>query len=372
MAKKGARVVAVAAGADAPGLRSRFVREKVVLPSPEEKPGVFSSFLLARKDLYGGIVIPTDDFYAEELARDYDVLSVHYKLAVSPNPSTDIAIDKSLTYAACQDAGIPTPKTLPIDERADVDHVCTAVGLPAILRPASSMRFHRQFDVKSFPVSSPAEVREKLPAAIASGYRMLLQEIIPGPEANVVSCKIYATDAGEILGAVAGFKLAIYPPQFGVSQVQEARRAPAVEEGSRRILEAIGFRGSLASVEWKFDERDSTWKLLEINARSVLAIALMKYVGSDIIDMLWRDKLRLPQAPPAKIRYGRRWAYIKNGLLLYHRFPEARKTLSEYLSLYKPPICFALLDFGDIKPFLYDIAPLLRRRFARKGQEVSR
>jgi D-aspartate ligase len=365
MARKGAYVVAVDTKPTATGFHSRYVKERVVLAGPEE----FSKWLLSREDLDGAIVVPTDDFFVREIVENYETLSKRFKLAVSPGESARIALDKARAYEAAWEAGIPTPKTRILNPGDDFDEAAKYVGFPAILRPVFSIAFYREFGRKSFCAENVDEVRDDFAKASASGHKMLLQEVIPGEDGNVVSCKVYATDAGEIMSPVAGFKYAIYPPQFGVSQVQVARRAPEVEEGTVRILRHIGFRGSLASVEWKYDARDGVWKFLEINARSVLAIALMKFVGADVIDRLWRDKLGLPQPRQGRIRYGRRWAYLKNGLLLFRKHPEERRSVLEYAKLYRPPICFGLLTLGDMRPFLYDMAPLVSRRFARKGSK---
>ena len=369
MARKGARVVAVAAGKDAPGLQTRFAAEKVVLPSPGTSPGSFAAWLLARQDLYGAIVIPSDDFHVREILEHYDSLQARYKLAVSPDPATGIALDKALTYEAAAAAGIPAPRTRFLTGPGELDQAAAYVGFPAMLRPSFSVAFYRQFGQKSFRLNSAAELPALFDKAAAAGHKMLLQEVIPGPDEDVADCKAYVTGRGQVLGTVASAKLSIYPPRFGTSQVQETRHIPAVEEGTRRFLEHIGFRGSLAAVEWKFDRRDSTWKLLEINARVVLSIRLMKFAGSDVLDMLWRDKLGLPQLAPQEVKYNRRWVYIKNGLLLYKKYPEERRSLRGYLRLYRPPVTFAFLDLTDMKPFLYDIAPLLGRRFGRRTPE---
>ncbi len=363
LARKGAHVVAVASDPAAAGLQSRFIHERVILPPPEIDAGAFTAFLLARHDLDGAIVVPTEDFYVRELADNYRLLAKRFRLAVSPNPATAIALDKALTYRACGEVGIPCPRTRPLETDEDLKSAARDIGFPAILRPAFSVAFFREFATKSFQVSSLDEALPLFHKAHSAGHALLFQEVIPGPDENVVSCKSYTTGDGRVLGVLAGFKLAIYPPGFGVSQVQETRPAANVEDGTRRILSHIGFAGSLSSVEWKLDPRDSVWKLLEVNARSVMAIALMKFARADIIDMLWRDKTGLPQLPPQPPLYGRRWAYIKNGLLLSRRPASERLPLLKYLGLYRPPICFALFDFADPRPFLCDLAPLISRRF---------
>jgi predicted ATP-grasp superfamily ATP-dependent carboligase len=369
MARKGAYVVAVDTDGGSLGFRSRCVRERVLIDPPAQAPGTFAKWLLSRRDLDGAIVVPTDDFLVREIAGAYDELKSRFRLACAPPEAVRTALDKDLAYAAAESAGVPHPRTCTLDPGCDLAEAGAHIGLPALLRPAFSISFYRRFHTKSFVVADQAELDARFAEASAAGHRMLLQEIIPGPDENVVSCKAYVTDAGEMMGAVAGFKSAIYPPGFGVSQVQVARKCAEVEENTASILRAIGFRGSLVSVEWKLDPRDGVWKFLEVNARSVLAIRLMKFVGSDIIDMLWRDKLGLPQAPPRPIRYGRRWAYVKNGLLLWRKHPEARRPFLEYLRLYRPPIVPTVFDWRDPLPFVHDIMPIIGRRFARKSPQ---
>lgn len=368
MARKGARVTGVSPSSDAPGLRTRFLRERIISPSPGTAPGAFAELLLSRSDLYGAIVIPTDDFHVRDVAENYDRLATHYKLAVAPSAATATALDKAQTYKACHEVAVPCPRTRRVENESDLEEAAAATGFPAILRPAFSLSFHREFGVKSFYVSSLCEAREKFALADAAGHRMLFQEVIPGADEQVASCKVYATDSGDILGALAGFKLNIYPPSFGVSQMQETRPAPQIEENTARILSHIGFKGALASVEWKYDRRDATWKLLEINARAVMAIAIMKFAGVDVIEMLWRDKLGLPQLETTKPRYGRRWAYLKNGLLLLRHSQRKRRGFFGHLKLYRPPICFALMDVRDPWPFFHDIAPMLLRRIRRNSK----
>ena len=369
MARKGAYVVAVDTDAGSLGFRSRCVREKVLIQPPAQAPGEFSRWLITRPDLDGAIVIPTDDFFVREVAGAYDELKGRFRLACAPPEAVRTALDKELAYAAAERAGVPYPRTRRLEPESDLDAATAYVGFPAILRPIFSISFYRHFHTKSFPVSTPAELAARFREAADAGHKVLLQQVIPGEDENVVSCKAYVSDAGEVMCPVAGFKSAIYPPGFGVSQVQVARKSAEVEEGTTRILKAMGFRGSLVSVEWKLDPRDGAWKFLECNARSVLAIRLMKFVGADIIDMLWRDKLGLPQKPLGPIRYERRWAYVKNGLLLWRKYPEARKPFLEYLRLYRPPIVPAVFDWRDPLPFFHDIMPIVGRRFSRKGPQ---
>jgi len=369
MARKGAHVVAVDTKPGAVGFRSRYVSECVVLGSPQDEPGAFRRWLLSRRDLYGAIVVPTDDFFVRELSEGYDALSRHYRLAVSPGRAVGIALDKMRSYEAAWEIGVATPRTRRINRGSDIEAAAEHVGFPALLKPVFSIAFYGRFGTKLFVVNNAAELKEACRLADEAGHAMILQEMIPGPDENVLCCKTYVSDDGEVHPCVIGSKECIYPPSFGVTQVQVVINAPEVERQAAAYLKHIGYRGALACIEWKRDPRDGLYKLIELNARSVLAIGLAKYAGVDLIDMLRRDKLGLAPLPAPAIKYGRRWAYLKNGVLLYRKHPEKRKTLGEYLRLYRPPICFGLLELSDLKPFLYDVVPLLARRFTRKASE---
>ena len=56
---------------------------------------------------------------------------------------------------------------------------------------------------------------------------------------------------------------------------------PAVTELSRRFLTALEYVG-LASVEFKYDARDGTYKLIEVNPRTARANQLAIAAGVDL------------------------------------------------------------------------------------------
>ena len=364
LARKGLYVVGVDSDENAPGLSSRYVKERAAIPPPESNPNALSDYILGRRDLYGGIVVPTDDYRVLDLHSNFDALSKHYHLAVSPGDSTAIALDKWRAVETARTAGVPVPRTVRITSEADIAGAADEVPFPAILRARFSLAFVREFGRKNFPVENRSQVEEFYHTAAAGGHEMLLQETIPGEDRRVVSCKGYVSDEGEPLFLLPGVKLLQYPPVHGVGQVQEARKIPKVEELSERVLRAMGLRGTVCAVEFKYDARDGLWKFLEVNCRTLMSTGLLKFAGADALEMLYRDKTGLPQLPLPRIRYGRKIGYVKNALLRHRGYPESRLTPREYLHVYGPPITFGMLDLRDLKPFIRDIWPLFRRRFS--------
>ena len=362
---KGAYTVAADPNPGAIGFKSRYAREHVVLPDPAHTEGGLARMLLQRRDLYGGIVVPSDDFYVREIHKHYDELSGRYLLAVSPGESTAIALDKDAAYAAAAEVGLEVPATMRV---ASADQLASAVehtGLPAILRAAFSLAFVREFGCKNFLVNDMAEGQKLLKKALDSGHDMLLQEIIPGPDRMLVNCRGYAYDSGELSPLMCGSKRLQYPPIYGIGNVQESLDLPQIAEYTRRLVRHINYRGAIFGSEFKYDERTGTFKFIELNCRSLMSTGFAKYSGLNLVDYLWCDKMGLPAPQAPRIRAHRRWTYIKDALLRYKRYPEHRPGLRELIGLYRPPIGLALFDWQDLRPFICDLKPLLARRLGK-------
>ena len=365
MSRKGAYVVAVDSNPSAPGMRSRRAAERVVLPSPGEAPGAFSDWLLERRDLYGGLVIPTDDFYLRELCVNRERLKGAFILCAPEGEALRVALSKELSALAARDADVAAPRWAVVEGLEDVEAALDEVPLPAIVKPDFSIAFHREFRTKVFVATNREEAREAAARALGAGHRIILQEIVPGPDESVVVCLSYWDRSGECRGMLVFRKTLQYPPVFGTGALVETAALPEVEDACKRLLRHIGYRGAACAVEFKHDARDGRWKLIDINPRTPMQTALARRAGCDVLEMLWRDKLGRGPVPEAAARVGVRWAYLKHGVLRHRGFPEHRQGWRRYLALYRPPFVEGLFSVSDPLPFLSDLLPMLRRRLTR-------
>jgi predicted ATP-grasp superfamily ATP-dependent carboligase len=103
----------------------------------------------------------------------------------------------------------------------------------------------------------------------------------------------------------------MYPSDFGnsTSTVSEplSEVAPAVETLDR-LLAALEYRG-VFSAEFKRDERDGRFKLLEVNCRHWWYVEFAAACGVDVSLMSYRDALGLPVTPVEGYEVGRRCVY---------------------------------------------------------------
>ena len=75
-------------------------------------------------------------------------------------------------------------------------------------------------------------------------------------------------------------------------------------ESLRTILAAVGYRG-IFSGEFKRDERDGLFKILEVNARVWIYVEFAGRCGVDVCTMSYRDALGLAVTEPAALPHRR-------------------------------------------------------------------
>jgi predicted ATP-grasp superfamily ATP-dependent carboligase len=351
---------------DVAGFRSRFAREKIVLPIGSAAGGALAAWLLSRSDLYGGLVIPTTDEVIAELNAHRRELSAHYRLVLPPHRACEVALDKALHARVSRDCDIPAPRTIEHPESLSAAELSNAAGLgfPAIVKPCGGDDFQRAFSRKLDVVNSPDELRRVLDSCRERGLPVVLQERLPvGAPAGAYSA--YVSRSGKIIGDYASRRLALLPPHYGVGFYEVSEDIPQIVDSSRRFLEAVGYAGAPANIDFVLDPRDGQWKLLDLNARSWRQVSLAPLVGLDVFEMLLADYEDRPLPSPKRIRYGRHWLYIRDALMLARAWPDESLGPLDYLSIFKAPFKVGLFDWIDIRPFIADLAPLVTRRFRR-------
>jgi predicted ATP-grasp superfamily ATP-dependent carboligase len=72
----------------------------------------------------------------------------------------------------------------------------------------------------------------------------------------------------------------------------------------QRLVERVGYRG-IFSAEFKYDDRDGLFKILEVNARPWWYVEFAARCGVDVCSMAYRDALGLPVEPGGAYHVGR-------------------------------------------------------------------
>ena len=331
---------------------SRHVKVAIRAPHPEYACEEFIALLLdAAKRFAGGVLMPASDESLVVIAKYKGILEKQYIAACPDWETVRRCIDKKLTYALAEAHGVPSPKTILPQSRAEVEDYAATAEFPCLVKPSQSHLFYDRFKQKMFRVDTVGQMLDIWQQAADAGLEVLLQEIIPGDDAQVVNYNAYAWGGRSLLEFTAAH-VRNAPPWFGSPRVVVSQDIPEVLEPGRKILQALEYEG-YACTEFKKDARNGIYKLMEVNARHNLSTLLAVHCGINFPWLQYRHLTSGELPAAADYRKGIYWVDITRDIgysglyLTRERYP-----LSDYLRPYVRPHIFAILDWRDIRPFL--------------------
>ena len=248
------------------GYVSRYVRHKAAAAHPEHAESDFLDLLVELSRTHGrGLLMPCDDATLVAVARNKASLSEHHTVACPEWPVVETAIDKSRTYELAESIGIAIPKTVIPTGRRDVEKYGSAAQYPVLVKPRQSHKYFEKFKKKMVKAADKYQLMEAYEQADRAGLGVMLQEYIEGPDSNGINYNCYFL-SNEPMAEFTARKVRLSPPDSGVPSVVVSERVDEVIGPGRRLLAALSYEG-YCCMEFKKDNRDGTYKLMEINAR---------------------------------------------------------------------------------------------------------
>lgn len=274
--------------------KSRWYR---ALPGVDDRslapaPGVaVLDDVLAGSNLQGAFLCPCSDDWNRVVAAFAENSSDAFISMVPTQVALEVVQNKANLALLLQSLGVPMPNTRPVDDGADIPDLPPSGDTFYFLKPRDSQAFLARFGVKGIRVRTAEEARRRLEEITSAKMSVVLQEYIPGSFAEHYFIDGYADHAGVIKAMFARRRQRIHPPDFGNStsmvSVPLSEVAGAVDS-VRRVLAAVEYRG-IFSVEFKRDERDGEFKLLEINARPWWFVDFAVRCGVDVCRLAYDD-----------------------------------------------------------------------------------
>jgi len=165
-----------------------------------------------------------------------------------------------------------------------------------------------------------------------------------------------------------------YPIDYGLgSSFVEAVEVPTITELAKKLLQCMGVSG-MVEVEFKFDRRDQTYKLLDINTRAWGWHSLCMACGLDFPYAHYRDVLGetpLSLTPCYNKHWVRLLTDIPAGL---QEMRAGITTPGAYLRSFRGHTVFSVFDVRDPLPVPGDLlvaVSRLIRRIRRKEEQVD-
>jgi len=318
----------------------------------------FISFLLnigKKYHLEQWVLFPTQDEVVQLIACNVLRLSQIYRLVTQDWDVIRWANDKRLTYRMAEEVGVPYPKTSYVtanDELAALD-----VPFPVIIKPAISVHFQYATRLKALPASNPQELLTQYESAIASiaPDEVMVQEIIPGDGRVQYSIATFCQE-GDIKQWMTARRTRQYPIDYGLgSSFVEAVDIPELFPLAEKLLRHMRVSG-MVEVEFKYDERNQQYKLLDINVRPWGWHTLCIACGLDFPYMQYCSALEsTPSELPTNVDYGYHWIRMLTDIPAgVQEIRAGITTPSAYLKSLKGKTTFSVLDWRDPLPVCGD------------------
>lgn len=266
------------------------------------------------------------------------------------------ANDKRRTYQLAQETGVPYPRTVyPTneDELTAID-----IHFPTIIKPAISVRLQYSAHIKVLEAHSRAELLLRYRHALEyiPADEVMVQEVIPGDGRTQFSLVAFCKD-GHILTSMAARRTRQYPIDYGLgSSFVEAMPVPALLEPTEKLLLSMRASG-MVEIEFKYDENDQQYKLLDINLRPWGWHTLCIACGLDFPYIQYSDALGLEYEVPLTPSYcGFQWVRLLTDIPAgLQEICKGIITPRRYLCSLAGKTVFSVLDWRDPLPTLGDL-----------------
>jgi predicted ATP-grasp superfamily ATP-dependent carboligase len=313
------------------------------------------------------VLLPCSDYWVTAVAGLSSSLREKYPASVPPSEALRTLVDKAEFRASLTRLSLPHPRTRVVSKTSDLDGIPDDVLRQSFLKPAHSQQFFAHFGVKAFRISDRQDACIRLSACTAAGFEMMLQEYIPGPATSHFFLDGFIDRHGIRRALFARQRLRMSPPDFGNSTSMISVPTERVASGVatlEKLFADIKFRG-VFSAEFKRDERDSSLKLIEVNARPWWYVEFAARCGVNVCEMAVRDALGEDVTTVGEYETGRRCVFP------YYDFEAVRAEIREHrmnstawvrswIGPYQP-----VFRWTDVWPAFGGIALLLRRRLKR-------
>lgn len=342
-------------------LRSRYWQGQARVSSADTDREKLAALLEFGNDHERAILIPVDDESAMFVEANAPELARLFRFPRQPAGLVHALASKREMHRLCLEHDVPTPHASFPRSRVDVEQYAETSGFPIVLKRIDASIPHAQ----QAPSVWIARDREDLLDAYQlmespQEPNVLLQEYIPGTPATIWMFNGYFDGQSDCTTAFTGQKIRQSPPDTGATTLGVCRPNAVVEQTTRRLMKAIGYRGIL-DIGYRWDARDGQYKLLDVNPR--IGATFRLFVASNGIDVLRALYLDLTgQAiPDADQRQERRWLVEPLDLRSSLTYLRRRDVgLGEWAGSFRQVEETAWWARDDPRPFLAAVASLSR------------
>lgn len=272
------------------------------------------------------ILIGCTDEYVNLIIANKPLLHRYVTPYIDQELSEDITL-KDHFYGYCEKFGIPYPKTWILKKGDKLE--LPPEQYPVIVKPSSSIEYwHHPFDgmKKVYRAYNEAQAVKIIGDIFDSGYseKIIVQDMIPGDDQQMYTMTAYCNREGKVVYMCLGHVLLEEhtPKGLGNHAAILTTRNDELALKLKDFLEAIHYRG-FANFDIKYDTRDSTFKLFEVNIRQGRSNYYVTASGMNIARLIVEDWVEEKPYTGCKLDCEEiYWRYIPDSIVYKYSDPE--------------------------------------------------
>ena len=300
------------------------------------------------------VLYPASDLDMIVISGNRHRLEAHYHLLMPPHPLLMNLLNKDWFYPFAAERGIPVPRTLQVNRPSELDAAARKVGFPCIVKPAWRDEAWQTYygNQKVLKVHDADELRLVCRCLHERQYELTVQEIIPGPERNLLCTFTYLNERSESLGIFTSTKVRQFPPHFGNSSLVKQVNEHAVVQLTTHICKQLGLVG-YASIEFKKDDRDGSFKVIEITPCRFNRQAGLSEAAGLSLPYVWYRHLLNHQTDCSVTSGNVAWiSEVNEARAFWQYWRNGEYTLLQWLASYRGVTEYEVFAKDDPLPFL--------------------
>lgn len=358
---------------------SKYCKGEIIYPSPENRPPDFISYIVGYvKENKIDFLIPMTDVTVPLVLRNKKRLENYTKIPMPLFDAYDIISNKSKLFKMAEKLKVPIPKTIFIKDNKDVFKHLKEVRYPAVIKSFKSRILINGNCMKGSVsyADNETELLSLYNKKPSLKYPSLIQERIIGPGFGVFTL----FNNGEPIVFFSHKRLRERPPSGGVSTLCESVPLDSnLKEYTTKLLKEVKWHG-IAMAEYKFDERNNRYCLMEINGRFWGSLELAIKSGIDfpyLLIKLFSDG-NVPKTNHYKIGVKNRWLlgdldhlllrlFKSNDLKLPINYPSRVHCILNFLNFFDTKTNYEVISLRDPIPFLRELKQYIKELFMNKN-----
>jgi predicted ATP-grasp superfamily ATP-dependent carboligase len=308
--------------------------------------------------------------------RFQNVLQSYYRFLLPRSETLESLFNKVLFSKFACEYQFPVPQTIIVRDIDEMDSLGSCLRFPCIVKPAYSQDWEWETEeqrarfgpykkaLRRF--TSRGELMRFCKALPQRNSGFLIQSYIEGRDEAITSFHGYFDEQSRCLGYFLGRKIRTYPSHTGGSVYVQTIHNEVLAQQSIGYLQRIGFQG-IVKIDYKLDQIDNTYKMLEINPRYNLWELLGGYAGVNLTAIAYRHQMEEAVEPAKKYRDDVRLIFFKQDIRAYvsgYRKTREWTFISYARSLMKKKY-YRVYDLTDPLPFIVSVIGFTHRNTIR-------